>query len=70
MSLNAAEIYRLVYYIERICFYVTRSGKMNEWNLNEILRVVDAYDQFEESVGDRPVTASPCHRYETYPASI
>ena len=48
----ATEIYRCIYYIERICKYVETRPEMNEANLNEALLFTHIYHAYEEQLRD------------------
>lgn len=51
-SLDAAEVYRVIYYIECICLYVEAIKKMTQRGLDKILLMIDAYNCYEEILLD------------------
>jgi hypothetical protein len=59
-SLDASEVYRLTYYlekIERICLAIARD-RTQERRLDRILRYVDTFERFEERLLLSPIEAS------------
>ena len=51
-SLDAAEVYRVIYYVECICLYVEAIKKMTQRGLDKILLMIDAYNCYEERLVD------------------
>jgi hypothetical protein len=58
LSLKAAELYRLVYYVESITWFVGPSKRITSRGLSKLVRMVDAYQRFENEQGMRKARSS------------
>ena len=68
LSLDAAKVYRWIYYVERICLYVeTRGKRMTERHVNKTLLFIDACNYYEEHLMDGIGQIALCNRYGAMP---
>ena len=52
-SLQEAEVYRWIYYVERICFFLGGSNDMSDQKLNKMLLSIDAFNSYEARLLER-----------------
>jgi len=64
-SLDATQVYRCFYYIEKICFFLRREGTMDK-RLNRILKYVNAFTCYEAHLLDSASDHIRNNRHERY----